>query len=218
MSCKDRKEELVGAYLRLCEAGDPLKVNVSMLSRSLGISRKTFYYYFSSREDLDVLIFRRDIARLLHDHYEEDDLVYEAEPDEGFEDLPYYVRHVVEPRYIDNASFFSDLSKCFASRQHYYACLFRDTRKGGMLDYLFKLYREALREDASLVLEGCDVGDVALDHIADWITHAFLDEMAAWVMTGRPVKENQAIAPFSNIQHDILRMYAMSSGKRLGEV
>ncbi len=208
MGVFEKRNDIVDEYLRILEADDQHEISVSLLAHCMNMNRKTFYYYFKDIESMHVWIFRRDLARILESNYTKPNLVFEDDKDSVFSPFPYYARLHVGEGLMNQASFFMDLATCLSSRKALYAKMLADNRRGGFVDYIHRLYQKAIAEDARYILSDRNVSETAIEFISDWITGAFLARIVTMVLRRANPLTMDKIAPFSNIQHEILYMYS----------
>lgn len=206
----ETKDAIVATFIAMTEEAQSQAVTIVSLVDALGISRKTFYYYFHSLDALVEFIFRQDLALILTDNYPRKNLVFD-DNDPVYREYPYYARVYGEGKHMSQTTFFVHLIDCLNQRRAFYSVFLRERRRDGLGDYLYRLYSKALREDAVFVLEGKELSDFALEFIADWIAGAFLDRLTRRLLSNKPLKTKEDIEPFGNIQHDILYLYRLST-------
>jgi len=212
------KLALAESFVELVEARSVDEVTVNMIVEGLGKHRKTFYYHFSSKQQLIEWLFRYELAQELEHAFKPDQLIYEG-PDGSFPALPYYARNIGELQRIYNAPFFDGLYRCFERRRSYYRRVFSRLGPDTLEHYMLNLYRPAIADDIRYLIERKTAeqnlllhGDVhekidrgySVDFLAEFYTGAFVSryiQRLNYSSAGRTVEE---ISPFEDVIHDSL--------------
>lgn len=204
MQTSTTKSQIVEAFLELSQLQNPQKITVSMISKALNINRKTFYYYFQSREMLVSWIFRRDLGHMLKDAFPQSQLIFEAKDSTPCSNYPYYVFIEDSHGGLSHDSFFIVLSNCFSARKDFYGQLLKSSEMGSLYDYLFLLYLKEIRKDILYIFKGRALGENAVNFLAELFTSAFLGQIANRIKSSNPCRKIEDIEPFNNIIHDAL--------------
>jgi AcrR family transcriptional regulator len=156
MSKADRTKSTIAQVFRsLLETKPAAGISVQNIVDAASINRKTFYYYFSNKEELVIWIYRQDIARLLRIRYPEDQLIgskNSKNPVDNFEALPYYVQIKGGVRALEQGSFIKLVAEYFREQQGYYRKIFASQL--GLQSYLIRLYQHELLNDIDYILGG----------------------------------------------------------------
>ena len=204
MGSLDTMGLLGNSFIELAERQPIEKISVSDIVAASGKNRKTFYYHFESKENLIRWVFRRDLADVLQEHVAADDLVFEADGDETFPTLPYYVHKKVGVRSLDGSVFFEMLAKCFEKRPSYYAKTLRISGPNSLQDYLYRLYVPAMASDIRFILSNRYLSEGNVRFLSEFYTGAILSYIEHKVCDPTCNDITADIRPFQNIVHSSL--------------
>ena len=209
---------LAAALLELSELTPLEKITVSDLSERCGISRKTFYYYFSGIPSLITWIFRRDLAALLEEEFDEGKLVYESQgltaksPTGSF---PCYIRVKSGIRMLDHSRFFVLFAKALEDRKRFYQAAFRQCDAQYFSQYFFDLYQPELKKDIGVMLDGRHLNPASVEFLSEFYARAFTQDMIQRVMLGSPLSPSMAAERMGNHIHEAI--YRELEGRRFSE-
>lgn len=128
-------------YMKLAEEVPLSKISVSMITSACGMSRKSFYYYFSDRESLVNWIFRNDLScsltELGHDTHAW------IVDDSG---MPFYPELDNERFEFDHYAFLQALERTFSKHAKFYWKALHETQPGNLGSYICSLYSPVMTE------------------------------------------------------------------------
>lgn len=166
MGERNIKREIVEKVIGTAERESMRAVHVAKLIKELGINRNTFYYYFGSKYDVALYVFRQDLARTLYAEIPEDEViclsVAPGKPDD--EELPYYMRREIGAHSLDLGDFYKALVHCVMGRRDFYTRLF-DPREAEFKVLVDDLYRPVVRDDLRYILGGRYMPDETFDYL-----------------------------------------------------
>lgn len=212
----EAKLALAEAFVELVEQMPLERVTINMIVDCVGKHRKTFYYHFSSKDDLIVWLFRYELACELEKVFTPEQLVYEPEGGH-YTDFAYYARNLAAGLRIYNAPFFDALYACFGRRRKYYQRVFAILGQGTFESYLIRLYQPALEDDIRYLLDRKLLEQNMMERegirekVCSRYSISFLSEFFTCAFISRYVQRlNYApddqlfddIAPFENVIHD----------------
>jgi AcrR family transcriptional regulator len=211
MSKADRTKATIAKVFRsLLEAKPAASISVQNIVDAAGINRKTFYYYFSNKEELVVWIFRQDIAQLLRERYPEDQLIDSTNvknPADNFEALPYYVQIKVGVRALEQGSFLKLLADYFKEQRGYYRKIFASQLD--LQTYMIHLYQNEFLNDINYILSGRYLSDEVKQFLAYYFAQATIHLIIDSIMFNRDNSSRllfiKDIEPFLNITHESLK-------------
>ncbi|MEG1246437.1 TetR/AcrR family transcriptional regulator C-terminal domain-containing protein [Gordonibacter sp.] len=198
------KTKIADTFIKLAESEDPLKISVRTVSEVLGVNRKTFYYYFQSKELLVNWIFRRDLGHKLKDSFPQSKLLFEEKDSTPYSQYPYYVFIEEATGYLNHDVFFLELSRCFGKRRNFYAQILKTTEIGSLRAYMFSLYNEALKKDILYIFRGVDLSQTAIDFLAEFYAAAFLGQISNRIINSANCRSLNDVNPYNNIIHGSL--------------
>jgi AcrR family transcriptional regulator len=212
MSKADRtKSTIAQVFSTLLETKSAASISVQNIVDTANINRKTFYYYFSNKEELVIWIFRQDIARLLRERYPEDQLIgsiNSKNPADNFEALPYYVQIKGGVRALEQGSFIKLVAEYFREQRSYYRKIFASQL--GLQSYLIRLYQHEFISDIDYILGGrCMSGDIK-QFLAYYFAQATVHFLIESIVFNRespppPPVFAKSVEPFLNIAHESLK-------------
>jgi AcrR family transcriptional regulator len=209
VSKADKTKNTIAAVFRsLLEAKPARSVSVQNIVDVAGVNRKTFYYYFSNKEDLVIWIFRQDLASLLKTRFPEDQLIGDVDsgnPMDDFGALPYYVRIKAGVRTLDQSPFLRLLAECLYSQRKYYKKTFASQM--GLQSYLIQLYRYEFIEDINYILSGRFMPEESKLFLADYFSQAFISFLVESLLHNKNSDYflSNNTEPFLNITHECLK-------------
>ncbi len=212
------KLQLAEAFASMVELMPAERITVCMVTDAIGKHRKTFYYHFSSKEQLVIWLFRYDLACALEERFPPDELVYEpASSDSICSEFPFYARNIQQSGRIYNTPFFSMLATVLEKRRAYYRYIFSKRGPGTLDYYLHQLYPPVIREDIETLLdkELAGVTPIVREHVreafckrdgigflAEFYTDAFLARFVERLTYSSSRRAARDIIPFENVVHD----------------
>ncbi len=214
------KLQLAEAFASMVERMPAERITVSMVTDAIGKHRKTFYYHFSSKEQLVIWLFRYDLACALEERFPPEKLVFEPPvADSICGEFPFYARNVQKSGRIYNTPFFSMLATVLEKRRAYYRSIFANRGPGTLDYYLHQLYPPVIREDVEMLLEREleGVSPLMREHVrevfyrndgigflAEFYTDAFLARFVERLTYSSSRRAARDIIPFENVVHDSL--------------
>lgn len=158
-SKRDLKQEIADAFIEIAIQNGPDKVCVLDITKAVGINKNSFYYHFASKYHVAYWIFRSDMANMLNEHFESDQLVYleegsDKESKSRFSGLPYYVRIPQGARMLDQGPFFKQTILCLRKRREFYSSMLQDSSLDNLKSYMEALYQPAFNHDIELLAAG----------------------------------------------------------------
>lgn len=151
---RNTKLLIADGFIEKVSASSLARLRIADLIDALDINRNTFYYHFSSKYDVAMWIFRRDLATELYASFPDDCLVKSLIG--GKEDdspSPYYVHVEIGAHMLDFSGFLKALVRCTAKREEFYRRLFAT----GELEFascVTNLFYPAVRGDIDFILGG----------------------------------------------------------------
>ncbi len=150
------------------------KVRVLDIAREAGLNKNSFYYHFSSREEVVRWLLRYDIARMLTEAFEEEYLV-PVGPGAGlYPNLPYYVRIPLGARMIDQGAFMRSVVAALRTRQAFYTEVFLHENTFSLIAYMEKLYRPLFAQDVEHIAAGRYLPEKTKAFLVEYFLKAFM--------------------------------------------
>lgn len=204
MASADTMSLMGESFVSLAEKLPIEKISVSDIVAASGKNRKTFYYHFESKSHLIRWVFRNDLAQVLYDRFDSDQLVYERDGDGAITNMPYYAFVKVGVRSLDGSEFFQALADTFAKRRSYYAKALKSTDPDSLRAYLFNLYVPALENDIRFILSNRSLDSANIRFLAEFYTGAAVSYLVHRVTTPGHTDLLENVQPFQNIVHSSL--------------
>jgi AcrR family transcriptional regulator len=206
MNAMNTMLQIADVFVGMCEEMPLKKVSISDIIERTGKNRKTFYYHFENKEYLIIWIFRHDLAEKLKERFPEPILVRENDSSSSISQFPYYITQKSGVRSLDHSEFFRCFADVLESRWKFYRQALAECGSYSLREYLFNLYREAIKDDIYLILSNRYLPTENIEFLADFYTGAFLYYFLG--QTNQPTIKNliSKAGPFSNIIHSSLEM------------
>ena len=204
MGSTDTMALLGKSFIDLDEHLPIQKISVSDIVAASGKNRKTFYYHFEGKESLIRWIFRRDLADVLSQRIDREELVYERDGEGALPTLPYYVRRKAGVRSLDGSIFNEMLATCFQARRSYYAKVLRQSGPDSLQAYLRRLYVPALADDIRFILSNRYLAEGNVRFLSEFYAGAILAYMVDKVCDPTCPEILADVKPFENIVHSSL--------------
>lgn len=204
MGSTDTMALLGKSFIDLAEHLPIQKISVSDIVAASGKNRKTFYYHFEGKESLIRWIFRRDLADVLNQRIDREELVYERDAQDALPSLPYYVRRKAGVRSLDGSVFNEMLATCFQARRSYYAKVLRQSGPDSLQAYLRKLYVPALADDIRFILSNRYLAEGNIHFLSEFYAGAILAYIVDKVCDPSCPEILADVKPFENIVHSSL--------------
>lgn len=192
------------SFIDLAEYLPIEKISVSDIVAASGKNRKTFYYHFDDKDALIWWIFRRDLAEILTEKMEPEELVYEKEGPGAFPSLPYYIHKKVGVRSLDGSPLLEALAQCFQARRTYYAKALRPNGADSLQSYMRRIYEPALEEDIRFILSNRYLAKSNVRFLAEFYTGAVVSYMVEKTCDPNCSDILDDVSPFQNIVHSSL--------------
>ena len=200
------KQAIVEAFIEKVEASSLRAVQIAKLIKELGVNRNTFYYYFTSKYDVALYVFRRDLALRLSAAFPESELVY-ARVSQGpdTDELPFYVHREIGARTLDFSDFFKELVRCVLERPSFYGNVF-NRKEPEFKTLVDELYRPAVRNDLEFVLGGRYLPPSTFQLFEHKYTNLVYETAEYYLKHSRDAEAmlNDAVNPFWNMPYESL--------------
>lgn len=191
------------AFVELAAQMPLEKISVSDIVSASGKNRKTFYYHFEDKGHLIRWIFRKDLAEILTERFDESHLVYEDPQSAGsMPKLPYYAFKKSGVRSLDGSEFVRALADTLQKRGSYYGKALHSVEPNGLRSYLMHLYVPALERDVRFILSNRSLDSSNARFLAEFYTGgliAYLASKVASVPSDCDLLHD--MGPFENIIH-----------------
>lgn len=152
---RDTRQEIVDTFIKMVEETSFSKARIAELTERLDINRNTFYYYFSDKQDIAMLVLRTDLDQELREAFPSTELICSPCFGRDAEKTPlaYYVHVETGARTLDASGFLRALARCTLARPTFYRKLF-SPQELGFARGLATLYWPVIEDDINFVLDG----------------------------------------------------------------
>lgn len=172
---RDTKQAIASKFRELVSESSLDKIRIGDLISTLSINRNTFYYHFNSKYDIAFYCFRHDISNYLRSSLPDVVLVcrpLESKNEDPIE-LPYYTHIETGARMLDSSKFPIILMNCIHDNEEFYSKLFT-REEPEFLNWIYKLYYPAIKNDLEFVLAGRFMFDEAKQLLCDTLTNTLI--------------------------------------------
>lgn len=202
MGSADTMKLIGDTFVELAEHQPIEKISISDVVNASGKNRKTFYYHFEDKNHLIRWIFRNDMACVLQERFEANQLVYEQEGNGAMPDLPYYTFKKMGIRSLDGSQFVRAFAATLQTKRSYYAKALRSNSPDGLRAYLISLYTPALESDIDFILSNRSLDEASIRFLAQFYIGGLVTHMADRLADPSACDILAGIGPFENIIHD----------------
>lgn len=129
-------------------------IHVIKLIDEIGINRNTFYYYFSSKYDVTMSIFRQDLDIALKEEFSAEELIYAPLVlKNGSTNLAYWTHIETGAHELDLSHWMHCIIKCLLAKESLYRKLF-SLREIEFMQATENLWLQACEADIRFILSG----------------------------------------------------------------
>lgn len=152
---RNTRQDIVDAFILAVEQSSLSKLRIADLIAELGINRNTFYYHFSSKYDVALLVLCADLDSELRSALPERNLIYCKFSENELNKFPlaYYTHVETGARTLDSSVFMRSFVHCTLKRPLFYRKLFSDDELD-FRQHLDTLYKPAVERDIEFILDG----------------------------------------------------------------
>jgi AcrR family transcriptional regulator len=155
------------------------EVRVTDIVRAAQISKRTFYYHFSDKQDLVAWIYRNDIAKVLLRSFPIDELICDSGlPNDKYTALPFYYNARTREHALHAGESWRLIYFYLKDKQGLYNQVFNAEEQNNLKNYLSAIYRGQIERDLQYY-----TGDRYLaEGSAAFLTDYFYNACMGWII------------------------------------
>jgi AcrR family transcriptional regulator len=207
------KEYIATTYKTMAEQLPASQVSITAIAEACDINRKTFYYHFSDIFDLNVWIFRQELAHELRSNLSQKDFVVDTEiPNEKYRNLAFYIDSRKKSSPQDMGAFWSILSAYMHHNRAFYkkTLVYDETNNNNLTKYILRIYYIQIEKDIMSNLASPCLPKNDITFLASYFTNAcvgwIINNIKSFLPDYYPANHKVSDIRFSNLTHTLIKL------------